>query len=205
MASANPRFDPAKPIAKQIATWTNLDAIVDVEDLMMPAGSLIIIQRSFREVKASFESPNKSTLIVCPRLRPVNIPKSALDFSKDRNNNEEVLRRYREDPYWLCQAVLAQEGALQLRRYRETDSWIMVEQGSALVTTEGVLVTPEDRASFDSDPKNFKQEDGRPMLMLIREGDMTIIPALTIFTIYYNEDTLLSMGNIVPHRNPARA
>jgi len=137
-----------------------------------------------------------------PVLPFEEIPHTVAKVHQGRNNLEATLRRCREDPYWLCHAVLAQKGALQVRRYREDDCWIVLKQGSALLISEGILETPEDRSSFDNNPTNFQHQEGRPVYLALQVGDMMVMPALSVFSIFYLEDSLMSMGNILPRNHP---
>lgn len=199
MTSSNSLSASTTPISQLISTWTDLDVLVDAEDGLIPIDATRSIQRPLRDVKRRFESPDPLFKLVCPRLLPTTVPSCVIELNEPRNNKAEVRHRFLEDRRSIARQVLAQKGALHTSRYREADCWIQVEQGGALLTIQGRLNTAEERAAFDSNPGpgSFGPHESVMPLSLI-PGQLAIIPALSVFFIAFDEDTLMFMGDIVP-------
>jgi hypothetical protein len=196
MSTTNPQPPPATPISTLIASWTDLDVLVGVEDGSLPISTPQVVRRPLREVKDRFESTGLHP-ILCPRLIPADLPRFIIFMNDPCINETELRRRFSENPCLVARQVLAQKAANPSSRYYKDTCWIKVEQGEVSVTAEGYFRTTEERIAFDSNPGPGQlASHGAAHRVSLRPGDLIVIPGLSVFFMTFSEDTLMLMGEI---------
>ncbi|KAH6696641.1 hypothetical protein DL95DRAFT_416406 [Leptodontidium sp. 2 PMI_412] len=181
-------------ISQYLSSLTDLDTFTDVIDLNLDASVSPLTQWSLRDVKARFEaapSEPPQAPIICPCLPFEGVPEIASRLNLGRNNNSELIRLMRNVPNFMCRTVLAQRGAVQPHQTMDFDMWITVEQGLVWVIEEPQ--TGEQQELVEGENPH------RPIALL--RGDTMILPKRNVHFIF-QEDTMLTIGNIVPSRTP---
>lgn len=197
-------------ISQYLSSLTDLDTFTDVIDLNLDVSINPLTQWSLRDIKARFEAAPSEPLrapIICPCLPFEGVPGIASRLNRARNNSAELLRLMRDVPNFICRTVLAQRAALQPHQTMDFDMWIKLEQGLALVVKEPQTGERQELAEGENPylrpfPWERQVEGENPYCPIAMfKGDTMILPKSTVHFIFL-EDTMLTMGNIVPYSTP---
>lgn len=122
-------------ISELLASLTDLNENVDVEDISVPMGSPTLVQWTKAQVKQRFETEGsllQRKPFCCPRLLTITIPTGAIALGAATpipTDKTAISQRMSQDPFWVARRMLMLNGFVASNRCDAFGSYLFVEQG----------------------------------------------------------------------------
>ncbi|KAF4961431.1 hypothetical protein FGADI_285 [Fusarium gaditjirri] len=187
------------PIEKLLSSWENSTLGATIYDPDTHIEGPCLFTWPLQKIKRHFESRNPDHKIACPCLAPSRLSVFALESNRRSGNGEQLKRLVAQDPYFLGRSVLGQESVILRDIHCRFTTYIEVEQGTVLVLSSG----NSDGGQMTN--PGSQPTSGQMIPMFLEAGFKTILPPGSTFWLYFQEDTLLTTGCIVPPMHGPRA
>lgn len=175
------------------ASWKDLEEVVDVETPANPQ----IIKLTKANVKDHFTTLDLPP-IACHRLPAVGVPEAIIEINSSRNNPQLFQYFVDNDPYWLAQRVLLQSQFESNVRLTKCQTYLLIEEGEAIVRVNGRPLTVLERAQVEGDARAVDLSHTVPVEKKLVMGHEVILPEYTLYCIVAKKDSLVTMGCILP-------
>ncbi|KAH7216222.1 heterokaryon incompatibility protein-domain-containing protein [Fusarium oxysporum] len=187
------------PIETLLSSWETSELGATIYDPQTHIEGPSLFTWPLRRIKRHFESRNPDHKIACPCLAPSRLSVFALETNRQSGNGEQLKRLVAQDPYFMGRSVLGQESVI-LRDIRcRFTTYIEVEQGKVLVLSSN----NSDGSQMAN--RSSQSTSGQMIPMFLSAGFKTILPPGSTFCLFFQEDTLLTTGCIVPPLHGPRA
>jgi hypothetical protein len=183
----------ATPIVGLLASWNDLNKMVDVETFADPQTK----QWTKGQVKAQFQF-NGQPLICCPLLPAPFVPTAVIEINNTRNNIPAIQYYIAENPHWLAHRILFQAQFVSATRFTTEESYFFAEEGEPTVQFNGRPLTEAERMQLHHEPEKMDMKDFQPTEVKMKRGIVMIIPPYTVYCFLVTDDSLITAGGIVP-------
>lgn len=175
------------------ASWKDLEEVVDVETPANPQ----IVKWTKADVKNHFDTHDLPP-IACHALPAVGIPDEVNEINASRNNPELFQHLINNDPYWLAHRILLQAQFQSNVQLTQCQTYLLAEEGEAVVLVNGRPLTELERAQVESDVKAVDLSHTLPVEKKLVKGHEVILPEYTLYCIVAKKDSLITTGCILP-------